>query len=71
MTPVAGGIANAQQDWLVLGAGALNRFLAPRIPIDRIMRVLAQVWAAAVSQRIAENGVLFKRFNKSLLSTEV
>ena len=40
MTPVAGGIADADQDRLVLGAGGGQGFFTPGIPIHGIMGVL-------------------------------
>jgi hypothetical protein len=43
MTPVAGGIADAQKDRLILRAGFFERLWTPGIPIDRIIRVLQQV----------------------------
>ena len=52
MTPVAGGIADAQQYGLVLFPSALERLLAPGIPLDRIVRVLAEIGACFVDQFI-------------------
>ena len=45
MAPVAGAIANAQQDWFALRFGAGKGFLSPRIPVYRIVLVLEQVGA--------------------------
>ena len=45
VAPVAGGVADREQDRLVLRAGARERLLAPRVPVDRIVRVLEQVRA--------------------------
>ena len=43
MAPVAGGIADADKDRLVLPAGAGEGLVAPRIPIHRVMLVLEEV----------------------------
>jgi hypothetical protein len=43
MAPVTGGVANAEKDGFVFGAGAGERFLAPGIPIDGVLGVLEQV----------------------------
>ncbi|MDT4866939.1 hypothetical protein FQZ97_1018270 [compost metagenome] len=43
MAPVAGGIAHRQQDWLVLLARPAQGRLAPGVPVDRVLRVLAQI----------------------------
>jgi len=40
MAPVAGGIANTQEDGLVFGTGFGKGFFAPWIPINRILFVL-------------------------------
>ena len=43
VAPVAGGVADRDEDRLVLAAGAGERLLAPRVPVDRVVRVLEQV----------------------------
>src|SRR5438270_2081818 len=43
VTPMAGGIANRQEDRLILPTRFLERFFAPWIPIHWIMRVLEKV----------------------------
>ena len=43
VAPVAGGIADAEEDRLVLLAGAGEGLLAPREPIHRIVLVLQEV----------------------------
>ena len=48
VAPVAGRIANAEKDGLVLALGALERFAAPRKPVHRIVGVLKQVGARLV-----------------------
>src|SRR5207245_7689071 len=43
MTPVTGAVADAEQDRFVLLARAGQRLRAPRIPVDRILRMLQQI----------------------------
>ena len=43
VTPVAGGIANAQQDRHIALARLGEGLVAPRLPIDRIVHVLPQI----------------------------
>jgi hypothetical protein len=43
VAPVTGGVADREEDRLVLTPGLLERLLAPRVPVDRIVRVLEQV----------------------------
>ena len=43
VAPVAGRVADAEEDGLVLGPRAAQRLVAPGIPVDRIVRVLQQV----------------------------
>ncbi len=43
VAPMARGVADREQDRLVLGAGARERFLAPGIPVHRVGGVLLQV----------------------------
>ena len=43
VAPVAGGVADRDEDRLGLAARAPERLLAPRIPVDRVLRVLEQV----------------------------
>ena len=49
VAPVAGGIADAEQDGLVLGPGPLQRLFAPGVPVDRVIGVLEQVGAGLVN----------------------
>jgi hypothetical protein len=53
VTPVAGRIADRQQDRLVLGAGARKRFRAPRIPVDRVVGMLPQIGAGRPGETVA------------------
>ena len=52
VAPMAGGIANRQQNRLVLFACKLERFFAPRVPVHRILRVLLQVGAGFPSEAV-------------------
>ncbi len=45
MAPVAGGVADGEEDRLVLGARLGKRLVAPGEPVDRVARVLEQVRA--------------------------
>ena len=52
MAPVAGGIADREQDRLVLALCPLERFRSPGIPVDRIRRMLLQVRRGFVSEAV-------------------
>jgi len=52
VTPVTCRIADAQKHGLVLGTGGLEGLCPPRIPVDRILRVLQQIRAGLGSQAI-------------------
>ena len=52
VAPVARGVADAQQDRLVLRLRPLQRLLAPRVPVHGIVGVLQQVGAGLVDQSI-------------------
>jgi hypothetical protein len=43
VAPVAGGVADGEEDRLVLGASPLERLLAPRVPVHWVVSVLEQV----------------------------
>ena len=45
VAPVAGRVADGEEDRLVLGAGLGERLVAPGVPVDRVVRVLEQVRA--------------------------
>jgi hypothetical protein len=53
VTPVAGGITNRKKDRFVFLAGFGKRFFTPRVPIDRIMRVLKKVGRLLVREPIS------------------
>jgi hypothetical protein len=52
VAPMAGRVADAQQDGLVLAGGARQGLFAPGIPGDRVVRVLQQVWAGLADQPV-------------------
>ena len=53
VAPVARRVADGEQDRLVLGARPGERLLAPRVPVDRVVGVLAQVRAGLVLEPVA------------------
>jgi hypothetical protein len=52
VAPVAGRVADAEQDRLVVAAGALERLLAPRVPVDGVVRMLQQVRRGLARQAV-------------------
>jgi hypothetical protein len=52
MAPVAGGIADAQEDGLVLPASPFQGLRPPGVPIHRVMGVLLQIGAGALEQAV-------------------
>jgi hypothetical protein len=52
MAPVAGRIAHRQQHRLVVAAGGGEGIVAPRVPVDRVVGVLAEVRAGLVGQAV-------------------
>src|SRR6516225_4125495 len=52
MTPVAGGVADTEQDGFVLLLRFLQRFFAPWIPIHGVVRVLKQVRTCLVDEAV-------------------
>ena len=53
VAPVAGGIADRQQDRLVLGLGGGERRRAPGLPMHRVVLVLQQIGAGLAAERVA------------------
>jgi hypothetical protein len=53
---MAGSIANAEEDGLVVPAGFLQCFGTPWVPVDRITGVLEQVGGAFVDQVVGHVG---------------
>ena len=52
VAPVAGRVADREQDRLVLGAGLREGLLAPRVPVDRVVGVLEEVRAGLVGEAV-------------------
>ena len=52
VAPVAGGVTDREKNRLVFLAGLVERLLAPRIPIHRIVRVLQQVGTFFVKETV-------------------
>jgi hypothetical protein len=52
VAPVARRITDAQQDRLLCGPRELECFRSPLIPVDRIVRVLAEIWAGGLAKTI-------------------
>src|SRR5439155_13735878 len=52
VAPVTGGVADREQDRAILGARALERLVAPRVPVDGIARMLLQVWRRLVGEAV-------------------
>jgi len=52
VAPVAGRVADGQQDRLAFVARLLQRLRAPGMPVHRVVRVLAQVGAGFVNQAV-------------------
>ena len=66
MAPVAGRVADRQQDRFALGLRVAQRGLAPHPPMDGIIRVLQQIRARGVFQFIGGHvQALFRRPRKS------
>ena len=61
VAPVAGGVADAQQDGLVLAPRFFEGIVAPRVPVDRVVRVLEQIGALLVNQAVGALRVLGRR----------
>ena len=52
VTPVTGRVADGEKDRPVLVARPLERILAPRVPVDRVVLVLEEVRAALPAETI-------------------
>ena len=52
VAPVAGRVADRQQDGHVPAAGLGERLVAPRVPVDRVVGVLAQVRAGLAAEPV-------------------
>ena len=53
MAPMAGGIADGEQDRLLLGLGLGQRLRPPGLPMHRIVLVLQQIGAGLLAQPVA------------------
>jgi hypothetical protein len=52
VAPVAGGVADRDEDRLALGARAGERLLAPRVPVDGVVLVLEEVGRRLLGESI-------------------
>ena len=52
VAPVAGRVADREQDRLVLRAGALERVIPPRVPVDGVVGVLEEVGAGLLGEPV-------------------
>src|SRR5258708_39595098 len=52
MAPVAGGVADAEEDRFVLHFCLVQGFLAPRVPVYRVVCVLQQIWTRLVDEPV-------------------
>ncbi len=53
-SPAGLRVADGQKDWPVEPAGDAERFVAPWVPVDRVVGVLKQVWGFLVDQAVGE-----------------
>src|SRR5262245_6540172 len=67
MAPMAGGVANAEQNGFVLRLGLRQSFLTPGVPIHRIMGMLEEVRARLMNQAVGLS--MFHRVALFLLCT--
>ena len=61
VAPVAGRVADREQDRLVLGARARERLLAPRVPVDRVVGVLLEVGAGFLREAVRHPAIIAAR----------
>ena len=52
VAPVAGGVADAEQDRFVLHFCLVQGFLAPWVPVYRVVCVLQQIWTRLVDEPV-------------------
>ena len=55
MTPVAGGVADGEENQPILLSGSFERFITPGIPINRVFQVLQQAGAFLILEVIHEH----------------
>ena len=51
-SPAGLRVAYGQKNWPVEPAGDLKRLVAPWVPVDRVVRVLKQVWGFLVDEAV-------------------
>jgi hypothetical protein len=71
VAPVAGGIADGEEDRLVLLPGAGESFLSPGVPVDRVVGVLEEVRARLAGQAVRHAGILAAAGNRRNASSWV
>ena len=69
VTPVAGRVADREEDRLVLGAGAREGLLAPRVPVDRVVFVEEEVGARLTRQTVRHAVFPPKRIEAALAAS--
>ena len=52
VAPVAGGIADGEENGFVLRAGCLEGLRAPWIPVNRIVGVLEEIWRGLLREAV-------------------
>jgi hypothetical protein len=52
MAPVTGGVADRQQNRLVLRLGVIEHFLTPGLPVDRVVLVLQEIRAGFFAETV-------------------
>src|SRR3954470_23826122 len=57
VAPVTGGIADGEKNRFVLPTRLCERFLAPRIPVHRIVGVLEKVWRLLMRKAVRVFGI--------------
>src|SRR5207248_617650 len=58
VAPVAGRVADGDEQGLALGAGACESLLPPRLPVDRVLGVLEGVRAGLVCAPVRPRGII-------------
>ena len=58
VAPMAGRVTHRKQDGNVATFGHFKGLFTPRIPVDRVVTVLAQIWAGFIFETISHKGFL-------------
>jgi len=58
VAPVAGAVADAQQDGPILAAGAGEGLLTPRVPVHRVVCVLEEIWTGLGGEAVGHASTL-------------